>query len=99
MDIVLLSVIASILVVIIVGLSFYIRKAETKGSICFSDVFEFFLNNYFTEQNRPRPQPNRVRNAAPRRAQLARNRGARLRANGKIFSHTFSSNPITLAIC
>lgn len=49
----------------------------------------FFLSSIFTrfsfiEEDRPRPQPNRLRNAAPRRAQMARNRGARLRANGKL---------------
>lgn len=31
---------------------------------------------------RARPAPNRQREGVPRRAQLARNRGARLRANG-----------------
>ncbi|XP_044259039.1 DDRGK domain-containing protein 1 isoform X2 [Tribolium madens] len=31
--------------------------------------------------DRPRPAPNRAREGVPRRAQLARNRGARLRAN------------------
>ncbi|EEZ98643.2 hypothetical protein TcasGA2_TC001171 [Tribolium castaneum] len=31
--------------------------------------------------DRPRPGPNRAREGVPRRAQLARNRGARLRAN------------------
>jgi glucan-binding YG repeat protein len=33
------------------------------------------------QDERPRPAPNRVREGVPRRAQLARNRGARLRAN------------------
>lgn len=36
---------------------------------------------------RARPVPNRVRDGPPRRAQLARNRGARLRANGNILNN------------
>lgn len=38
--------------------------------------------NFLADANRPRPVPNRIRDGAPRRAQMVRNRGARLRATG-----------------
>ncbi|CAG9769244.1 unnamed protein product [Ceutorhynchus assimilis] len=42
----------------------------------------FYLKSKSQEKSeRPRPLPNRPREGAPRRAQVARNRGARLRAN------------------
>ncbi|KAJ8952718.1 hypothetical protein NQ318_021036 [Aromia moschata] len=46
-------------------------------------ILTFFLNRRKTPEvnERPRPVPNRIRDGAPRRAQMARNRGARLRAN------------------
>nr|XP_022906766.1 DDRGK domain-containing protein 1 [Onthophagus taurus] len=46
------------------------------------------------QENRPRPVPNRLRDGAPRRAQMARNRGARLRANTQQQEDEVSDNEL-----
>ncbi|XP_018578495.1 DDRGK domain-containing protein 1 [Anoplophora glabripennis] len=65
MDITLLVALAAIIFIVLIGLTL---------------IFKF---NKGPEKapERPRPVPNRVRDGAPRRAQIARNRGTRLRAN------------------
>jgi len=49
--------------------------------LCFAFLFQKSGSKPQVLENAPRPAPNRVRHGVPRRAQLARNRGARLRAN------------------
>ncbi|CAH1173459.1 unnamed protein product [Phaedon cochleariae] len=64
MDLFLLIALAAILIIVLIGLSIYLRKS--KGA---------------KEPERIRAGPNRARDGVPRRAQIARNRGVRLRAN------------------
>lgn len=68
MDIPVLLAIASIIIIVITGLTFFLKSPKGQKA----------------PEERPRPVPNRIREGAPRRAQLARNRGARLRANAQI---------------
>lgn len=68
MDIPVLLAIASIIIIVITGLTFFLKSPKAQKA----------------PEERPRPVPNRIREGAPRRAQLARNRGARLRANAQI---------------
>ncbi|CAH0552888.1 unnamed protein product [Brassicogethes aeneus] len=65
MDITILIAVAAIIFVVILCISFFLKSKDSSKAV----------------ENRPRPVPGRVREGAPRRAQLARNRGARLRAN------------------
>nr|XP_023019631.1 DDRGK domain-containing protein 1 [Leptinotarsa decemlineata] len=64
MDLPLLVALASVIFVLIIGLTIYLKK-----------------NKVAEVPPRARPGPQRVRDGAPRRAQMARNRGVRLRAN------------------
>jgi len=63
-DIPLLLSIASSIIIVIISLTFFLKSKAPQAE----------------ERPRPVPLPNRPRDGAPRRAQLARNRGARLRA-------------------
>ncbi|KAJ8921639.1 hypothetical protein NQ315_010548 [Exocentrus adspersus] len=64
MDIILLAVIAAVILIVLIGVTFVFKG-----------------NKQTNVPERPRPVPNRIRDGAPRRAQVARNRGARMRAN------------------
>lgn len=81
MDILILSVIASVLLIVITSIGFYFKSGQVKGKHMQIEINHISIV-LLTEQERPRPQLNRLRNEAPRRAQMARNRGTRLRANG-----------------
>lgn len=93
MDIPLLLAIASSIIIVIISLTFFIKSKSQKGRWFAHSYYWTYGSSsgeflwYFlsaSEGERPRPVANRPQDGAPRRAQLARNRGARLRANGEI---------------
>lgn len=94
MDITVLIALAIVLLILVLTVAWFLKSKKSSNSktygLCFS-VFNLFI---LAEANRPRPVPNRLRDGAPRRAQMVRNRGARLRANGttKNTLHCFAFN-------
>ncbi|KRT81200.1 hypothetical protein AMK59_5906, partial [Oryctes borbonicus] len=65
MDITLLIALASVSLLILLSIALFFKKSAEEKIV----------------ENRPRGQPHRFRDGAPRRAQMLRNRGARLRAH------------------
>lgn len=65
MDITLLIAVASVSLLILLSIALFFKKSAEEKVV----------------ENRPRGQPHRFRDGAPRRAQMLRNRGARLRAH------------------
>ncbi|KAK9730506.1 DDRGK domain [Popillia japonica] len=65
MDIALLIALASVSLLILLSIALFFKKTTEQKAV----------------DDRPRAVPNRLRDGAPRRAQMVRNRGARLRAH------------------
>ncbi|XP_017786677.1 PREDICTED: DDRGK domain-containing protein 1 [Nicrophorus vespilloides] len=68
MDLSVLIAISALLLLILMAVNLFIKLIPVEDA---------------EPENRPRPRPNRVVGDAPRRAQMVRNRGARLRANAQ----------------